>query len=347
VCLDCVWQCEKSAPGERRGGPHHPRWSIPRQCQIEPLLIPLLLAAAHGPRRGAALAVRMKAPAVPAACLAGRTCAVYKPRGVLSAAADPTHPTLTDLMAAAGVEPLRGHVGRLDLATSGLILVTDDSVLHDAAASLAKRYSLLVAGRHARGSDPVTSLSQPLFFMRGDTVVRSDAARVRHAGSFQDRTLAERSVLLDRVDGLRVDRELARVYALPGDSRGDAKERGQHPGATHLATSMGDWVTEIEVEIQQGRHHQIRRLCKRAGLELLHLRRVAIGPLSLADLQLGIGEVRELSESDKVALYSAALPAVTRSAERREASDRVASERARRRLLRERFRASQAPPRDR
>ena len=54
------------------------------------------------------------------------TYAIHKPRGVLSAARDanPRRRTLIDVMIAAGVEPLPGHVGRLDLETSGLILVT-------------------------------------------------------------------------------------------------------------------------------------------------------------------------------------------------------------------------------
>ena len=63
--------------------------------------------------------------------------AIHKPRNVLSAAADrggvsaatdrggvsaggsSGHVTLTDIMIEAGVEPLTGHVGRLDYGTQG------------------------------------------------------------------------------------------------------------------------------------------------------------------------------------------------------------------------------------
>lgn len=69
---------------------------------------------------------------------ASRSChstyAVFKPRNVLSASGTvdtgrKRYPTLTDVMKAAGVVPLPGHVGRLDAETSGLVLVTSDSLL--------------------------------------------------------------------------------------------------------------------------------------------------------------------------------------------------------------------------
>ena len=94
------------------------------------------------------------------------TYAIFKPRGVLSAARDanPRRRTLTDVMIAAGVEPLPGHVGRLDLETSGLILVTADGLLLEAAlgrrtgmkeapdSTLTKTYELLLAGRQLDGT---------------------------------------------------------------------------------------------------------------------------------------------------------------------------------------------------
>ena len=298
-------------------------------------LLLLLLMAAQSPQTlvsGWVLIAQIKKydQHVPAECLAKRSCAIYKPRGVLSAAADAVHPTLTGLMVAAGVQPLQGHVGRLDILTSGLILVTDDCALHEGAVGLVKRYSLLVAGQHTPVSDAITSLAQPLEFTRKKSgVIHSDAAGVYYRRSFLDSKFRKTGGLLDQVGGLQVDKELARVSALLGPGR-DASGVAQEPCS---------WVTEVEVEIRQGRHHQIRRLCKRAGLELIHLRRVAIGPLSLQSLQLQLGEVRELSEEDKRKLYSACLPSILPGCERRAASARVADDRARRRALRKSFRS--------
>ena len=48
----------------------------------------------------------------------------------------------------------------------------------------------------------------------------------------------------------------------------------------------------MQLQLRQGRHHQIRRLCKRAGLRLLHLRRLSVGLIALGGM--APGEVREL-----------------------------------------------------
>ena len=68
------------------------------------------------------------------------------------------------------------------------------------------------------------------------------------------------------------------------------------------------WLTRIEVTLCQGRHHQVRRLCKRAQLKLVALRRVAIGPLALDTLGLPMGGLRVLDHREKRALYELCLP---------------------------------------
>ena len=128
------------------------------------------------------------------------TYAIHKPRGVISAARDanPHRRTLIDVMLAAGVQPLPGHIGRLDLETSGLILVTADGLLLEAmlgrrtgikAAAdcpLTKTYELLLAGQHAPGSSALRKLGEPLTHQRDGRKFHSDAAAgVRWLRSFQ------------------------------------------------------------------------------------------------------------------------------------------------------------------
>ena len=150
----------------------------------------------------ALLTLATRLPPLPPECSAV-TYAIHKPRGVLSAARDanPHRRTLTDVMVTAGVEPLPGHVGRLDLETSGLILVTADSLLLEAAlgiprpgvtdseaasASLTKTYELLLAGRHDPDSPALRDLGEPLTHQRGGREFHSDAAAcVRHLRTFQ------------------------------------------------------------------------------------------------------------------------------------------------------------------
>ena len=69
----------------------------------------------------------------------------------------------------------------------------------------------------------------------------------------------------------------------------------------------GGWLTRVDVELTQGRHHQVRRLVRRAGLRLLHLRRVAVGPVVLAD-DAAPGDVRVLGRDELRPLYEQCLP---------------------------------------
>ena len=61
--------------------------------------------------------------------------------------------------------------------------------------------------------------------------------------------------------------------------------------------------SELELTLDQGKHHQIRRLCRALGLRLLHLHRRSIGPIALDGL--GLGESCPLGEADVSALWAA------------------------------------------
>ena len=261
-------------------------------------------------------------------CLAETTYAICKPRGVLSATrpppGEPQRRTLTDLMIDAGVAPLPGHVGRLDADTSGLILVTAHSLLNRALINMpgvseayggqtvTKTYSLLLAGRHEADSERLGRLAEPFEHQRaGRTFYSQPAVRVDFC-EHVDRRLEARSS----------DGGGGTVQASPGALA--KKEWHQQRRAARWAAareadpSFGgfggfvpeddNWLTRVEVTLAQGRHHQVRRLCKRAQLKLVALRRIAIGPLSLDSLGLPVGGLRVLDRGEKRALYELCLP---------------------------------------
>jgi len=66
-------------------------------------------------------------------------------------------------------------------------------------------------------------------------------------------------------------------------------------------------ATWLEVAITEGRNRQVRLLCGRSGLQVVKLRRVAVGPLRLGDLPARW--CRPLEEAEVAALYAAVLPA--------------------------------------
>ena len=58
---------------------------------------------------------------------------------------------------------------------------------------------------------------------------------------------------------------------------------------------------KVYVEIAEGKFHQVKRMCERAGKNVLYLKRVAIGKLKL-DESLPVGSVRELT-AEELAIF--------------------------------------------
>lgn len=55
-------------------------------------------------------------------------------------------------------------------------------------------------------------------------------------------------------------------------------------------------ISEIELTIQEGRFHQVKRMFEAIGTKVTYLKRISMGPLSLGQLQPG--EVRTLTEEE-------------------------------------------------
>ena len=104
--------------------------------------------------------------------------------------------------------------------------------------------------------------------------------------------------MLGRAEGAALDEERAALRAAraaPVVVRSSGATRAPH-------VPDGGWLTYVDLEIRQGRHHQIRRLCRRAGLKLRHLKRLSVGPVALGSLPPG--GVRELGRDEREALYA-------------------------------------------
>jgi pseudouridine synthase len=71
------------------------------------------------------------------------------------------------------------------------------------------------------------------------------------------------------------------------------------PESVRLRRRRGS-VVEIEIVLREGRKREVRRLCAAAGLSVRRLRRVAYGPIKLADL--AVGKWRRLTENEVQAL---------------------------------------------
>ncbi|MBK5569920.1 pseudouridine synthase [Ensifer sp. SSB1] len=153
-----------------------------------------------------------------------------KPRGLVTTRHDPEgRPTVFDCLSDIDTAFL-SPVGRLDKASEGLLLFTNDTVLAQ------------------RLLDPETHLGK--------------VYHVQIAGQIGGAHLER------MVDGIEEGGEMLHAAR-----------------AVHLRG--GDKNTWIEVELEEGRNRQIRRMLDALGFEVLRLLRVSIGTITLGELPRG------------------------------------------------------------
>ena len=164
--------------------------------------------------------------------------AVNKPVGVVATARDPAgRPRVTDLLPPSA--PRTFCVGRLDMASEGLILVTNDGELANGLTHprhrVEKIYHVQVAGQ-----------------------VEGDVLAQLHRGI-----------------------HLAEGFAHVKHVRIKSKKKQS---------------TILEMILDEGRNREVRRLLARVGHKVQQLKRIAVGPVRLADLPTGA--VRPLTKKE-------------------------------------------------
>jgi 23S rRNA pseudouridine2605 synthase len=173
-----------------------------------------------------------------------------KPMDTVTTAHDPQRrQTVLDLLPAEWVAQRVYPVGRLDVDTEGLLLLTNDGDLalrltHPRYA-LTKEYEALVENRPSAAA--MTAI----------------------------------------IHGME----------LPGETRPTAPARAW---VVDDASDDGIW---LGIELHEGRKRQVRRMLAVAGVRVLYLRRVRVGPLTLGHLKPGAS--RLLTEKEVVALHKA------------------------------------------
>ncbi len=164
-----------------------------------------------------------------------------KPDGYICATKDSRHPTVLDL-----IDEPRAHtlhpVGRLDIDTTGLVLLTDDGQWSHG----------ITSPKRQKTKRYLVHLAEPLI----DGVEQQ----------------FEAGIMLDGEKNPTLPAQLKRLSA-----------------------------TEVELCIQEGRYHQVKRMFAAVGNAVTALHRQAIGPISLDD-DLAIGAYRALSEAEVASL---------------------------------------------
>jgi len=208
-----------------------------------------------------------------------------KPKGYVTTVRDPEgRPTVMDLLR--GIRVRVYPVGRLDYASEGLLLLTNDGELAHklmkAASHVPKVYVVKVAGTPSeaglekirRGlSIPVESRFLPRRELRNDTIRADEDARTSKTQTARTDEGARASKTR------RSSRITERIKTAPAKVR--LVREGDNP-----------WY---ELTLTEGRNRQIRRMFEEIGHHVEKIKRVRYGPLSL---DIPPGEFRRLSTGE-------------------------------------------------
>lgn len=247
---------------------------------------------------------------------------LYKPAGVLSASEDRRQTTVVDLINL-NDELVRKDlfpVGRLDKDTEGLLIITNDGPLaHQLLVPkhhIDKTYYAIVTGtiteddqraftRGIRYDEKLTALPATLRVLStGKTVVdlRRELGFPENVSAFvpsDEVNAADGQPAFTRSDAshmlaeMRITDPTARLLRtrLAGSAFIGAEEPADITDDT--------LVSEVEITIQEGKFHQIKKMVKAlpGGKEILYLRRISMGALRL-DPALAPGEFRKLRQEE-------------------------------------------------
>lgn len=242
---------------------------------------------------------------------------LHKPAGVLSASEDRRQTTVVDLIrdaastdasaanaSAADHHATGGHddgsiarstedalvrkdlfpVGRLDKDTEGLLIITNDGPL---------AHQLLVPKHH---------IDKTYYAIVTGTITEDDQRAFTRGIRYDEKLTALPATLRVLSTGKTVA-ELRRALGFTATSERLLRTRLAGPafvGAEEPADITDDTlVSEVEITIQEGKFHQIKKMVKAlpGGKEILYLRRITMGALRL-DPALAPGEFRKLSEDE-------------------------------------------------
>ena len=242
---------------------------------------------------------------------------LHKPAGVLSASEDRRQTTVVDLIrdaastdasaanaSAADLHAAGGHadgriarstegalvrkdlfpVGRLDKDTEGLLIITNDGPL---------AHQLLVPKHH---------IDKTYYAIVTGTITEDDQRAFTRGIRYDEKLTALPATLRVLSTGKTVA-ELRRALGFTATSERLLRTRLAGPafiGAEEPADITDDTlVSEIEITIQEGKFHQIKKMVKAlpGEKEILYLRRITMGALQL-DPALAPGEFRKLRQEE-------------------------------------------------
>lgn len=258
---------------------------------------------------------------------------IHKPVGCLSSARDyedAPRGTVYEFAARAGF-PHVGLVGRLDGDTSGIMVFTNDGRLNDrilrppAEPVNPVPNTLLIDGSGGDVLAEAPSAVQTITMTDSTSVCSAFTAAAEADRANTYLALKEKEYLLTLLQGRNKycmengvfnTQQFEEEFGLPLVFNRCNAEFNVREAAIKVIRRFQDarfnkhdradqgWVIEVQVNISEGKHKQIRRLAKRAGYHVVGLKRTKIcGGLLCVDSVPAPGDCRWLSAAEKFALY--------------------------------------------
>ena len=195
----------------------------------------------------------------------------YKPRGVITSmkreSEDEKRPIVADF-----IKKIKGRVypvGRLDRDSEGILILTDDG-------------------------EAALRMTHPRYHI-------NKTYRVTVRGNVSENQLAKLR------DGVLLDDGMTKPAIVAIQSQ--TSEKGENEDSDDIYTDENIRIvkTALHITISEGRNRQIRRMCEAVGLEVMLLKRIAVGEILLGRLKPG--EYRPMTEAEKAKLMkSLSLP---------------------------------------
>lgn len=212
-------------------------------------------------------------------CNTHRYLLLNKPQGILCVSRDPHAKTVVDLLPPD--ERRRGFfpAGRLDKDTVGLVLLTDDGdFAHRMLApkkAVFKHYRAVVEG--VMPPEAVARFAAGLTLSDGTQCLPAVLQPLSPAAF-----AAAEGADADEAAFTQFYRDFSAKYRIPSEGP----------------------LGFVDIAIQEGRYHQIKRMCETVGHKVLWLKRCSIGGLALPR-SLAEGEFRELTANEAATVFEA------------------------------------------
>lgn len=185
-----------------------------------------------------------------------------KPEGYLTACRDDRRSTVMDLLPPALAEKLH-PVGRLDIDTRGLLLLTDDGMVDQA---------LMLPERH---------VAKEYFFYAFGKITDEQAEMLRNGVEITPGIVSRPAEF-----------EIGNTYTV-----GEVKDFLPEFRRQRYLKNPDGAVFSGLLRICEGRKHQVKLMLRAVGCKVFYLKRLSIAGIRL-DENLGPGEIRPLSEDE-------------------------------------------------